>query len=126
MRNLSQPSIGGSELTGSRFRHCPKSRGSPFRLSVWTWILLVVGAMLLLLLILGGVLAYRRNSKKGSSAIRKPVSERPPADEKGNTQLQCISVFVDRKFVSHTQTINDLILVINISSTREDPAAEPV
>jgi hypothetical protein len=42
-----------------------------------------VGAMLLLLLILGGVLAYRRNSKRGSSEIRKSVPEPRQTDEQG-------------------------------------------
>ncbi len=70
-------------MTASKFRHCPKSRGFRHHLSIWAWLLVAVGAMLLLLLILGGVLAYRRNSKRGSSEIRKSVPEPRQTDEQG-------------------------------------------
>jgi len=71
-------------LNASKFRHCPKPRGFRHRLSIWAWLLVVVGAMLLLLLILGAVLAFRRNSKRGSSEIRKSVPESRQTDEQGN------------------------------------------
>jgi succinate dehydrogenase hydrophobic anchor subunit len=72
-------------LTASKFRHCPKARGGlRHRLSVWAWILVAVGAMLLLLLILGGVLAFIRNSKKGSYKTKKLTPEPPHNDEQGN------------------------------------------
>jgi len=74
-------------LTASQFRHCPKPHGFRHHLSIWAWLLILVGAMLLLLLILGGVLAYMRNSKRGSSQISKSVPEPLRTDEPGNDQI---------------------------------------
>ncbi len=78
-------------MTGSKFNHCPKSRGFRHRLTLWAWILIAVGAMLLLLFILGGVLAFIRNSKRGSVEIRKPESERRHTDEQSKNRIQFIS-----------------------------------
>ncbi len=86
-------------MTVSKFHHCPTYRGLRHRLSIWAWILIAVGGMLLLLLILGGVLAYMRNSKRGSSEISQPVLERRHTDEKGNTQIQFIFEIVERKLI---------------------------
>lgn len=74
-------------MTVSKFRHCPKSRGLRHRLSVWAWLLVVVGALLLLLLILGGVLAFIRNSKRGSLQIQKPPPETRHSDEPGMNEI---------------------------------------
>lgn len=79
--------VGSPELIASRFRQCPKTRGLRGRLTFWAWLLIAVGAMLLLLFILGGVLAYIRNSKKGSSEIKQsPTKQRLTADE-GNRRM---------------------------------------
>ncbi len=86
-------------MTGSKFNHCPKSRGFRHRLTLWAWILIAVGAMLLLLLILGGVLAFAHNSKRGSVKIRKPEPERRRNDEQGNSRIQLISEIVQKKLV---------------------------
>ena len=75
-------SLGSPELTQSTFRHCPKSSGFRQRLTVWAWILVAVGAMLLLLLILGGVLAFLRNSKRGSANIKQTITESHTTGEK--------------------------------------------
>ncbi len=77
-------------MTASKFRHCPKHRGLRYRLPIWAWLLVAVGAMLLLLLLLGGVLAFIGNSKRGSAEIRKPVSEPDRTDEQGNDQIHRI------------------------------------
>ena len=71
-------------MTTSKFHHCPKHRKFRHRLSIWAWILVAVGAMLLLLLILGGVLAFIRNTKRGSSQIRKSVPEPHRSNQQGN------------------------------------------
>ncbi|UJR15408.1 hypothetical protein I4U23_002355 [Adineta vaga] len=89
---------GNSELTASKFRNCPKIRGLRHRLTVWAWLLVAVGAMLLLLLILGGILAFLRNSKKGSADIKQLTPERRLTGER----------------------------TITVPSTREDPTAEPM
>lgn len=87
--------VGSPELTASKFRQCPKSRGLGQHLSVWAWILVIVGAMLLLLLILGGVLAFIRNSKRGSAQIHKSVSESRRTDEPGNNQIYSILLLTE-------------------------------
>ncbi len=86
-------------MTASKFHHCSKPRGLRYRLSIWAWILIAVGAMLLLLLILGGVLAFAHNSKRGSVKIRKPEPERRRNDEQGNSRIQLISEIVQKKLV---------------------------
>ncbi|CAF1031984.1 unnamed protein product [Adineta ricciae] len=89
---------GNPQLTSSTFRHCPKARGFRHRLTVWAWLLVAVGGMLLLLLILGGILAFIRNSKKGSVDIKQPTLERRLTGER----------------------------TVSIRSGREDPTAEPM
>lgn len=66
---------GSTALTGSQFRHCPKSRSLSQRVPVWTWLLVAFGAMLLLLLLLGGVLKFMYGSKSGTAEIRKSVPD---------------------------------------------------
>ncbi|CAF1545867.1 unnamed protein product [Rotaria magnacalcarata] len=64
---------GSAELTASSFRHCPIDETLHRSLSVWAWLLVLVGGLLLLLLILGGVLTLIRSSKKASTQTRKSV-----------------------------------------------------
>ncbi|CAF3210107.1 unnamed protein product [Rotaria socialis] len=64
---------GSAELTASTFRHCPTDEPLHHSLSVWAWLLVVVGGLLLLLLILGGVLTLIRSSKKVPTQARKSV-----------------------------------------------------
>lgn len=71
-------------MTQSKFRQCQNPRGLRHRLTIWAWILVAVGAMLLLLLILGGVLAFMRNSKRGSLDMRESAPERRHPTEKSN------------------------------------------
>jgi len=100
-------------LTASKFRHCSKSRGLGLRLSIWAWLLVAVGGMLLLLLVLGGVLAFL-NSKKELSQIKQSVPERRHTEQQGTDQRK------------HTKVIYFLILALDITSTGENPLADPV
>lgn len=104
-------------MTQSTFRQCPNTRGLRHRLTIWAWILVAVGAMLLLLLILGGVLAFRRNSKRGSLDMRESAPERRhPPPEKSNVL----------HYNLFGRTIDSPILGTYIPSTHQDPASEPV
>ena len=73
--------------------------------------------MLLLLFILGGVLAYIRNSKKGSSEIKQSPLERRLTGDEGNDPVRAAST-ASNAFLC--------LLAIPVLSTREDLSAEPV
>ena len=106
-------------MTSSTFRHCPKVRSLRHRLTVWAWLLVAVGGMLLLLLILGGILAFIRNSKKGSVDIKQPTPERRLTGERSKNCMEPNELPTNHCPFS-------FFLAVSIRSGREDSTAEPV
>ena len=112
--------LGNPQLTTSTFRHCPKIRGFRHRLTVWAWLLVAVGGMLMLLLILGGILAFIRNSKKGSVDIKQPT---PESRFTGERSKDCLS---SSKLPTNQYSFSLVFVAVSVRTSREDPTAEPV
>ena len=75
--------VGSTELTESKFRTCPKSRGFRRRLPLWAWILIIATGSALLLGLIGGIATCARKGKKGDARPKRTLPEPRPTDVHG-------------------------------------------
>ena len=70
------------EITTSKFRHCPQTRGRSRRLPLWAWTAIIIGSALLLLTLLAVIFTLIRKSRQNAASKKRTLPEPRPTQPK--------------------------------------------